>query len=152
MANSFKLQYTVVIMPHVSQKYLKKESFKILMRQFINALEEADDRARVAPMLQELFTKTEKVMFAKRIALIYLLSKKVSFEKIEKLLHLSPVTISKFALGMEMEKFKQTIAIVNRRGKFIDILEKILQAGLPSRGRGRWKKINRMTDPKIDKK
>ena len=139
-------------MPHVSQRYLKKDSFKILMRQFVNALEEADDRARVAPMLRELFTKTEKVMFAKRIALIYLLSKDVPFEKIEELLHLSPVTISKYSLRMEMDKYKQTIAIVNRKGKFMDILEKILQAGMPPRGRGRWKKINRMTDLKIDGK
>jgi len=122
------------------------------MRQFVNALEEADDRARVAPMLRELFTKTEKVMFAKRIALIYLLSKDVPFEKIEELLHLSPVTISKYSLRMEMDKYKQTIAIVNRKGKFMDILEKILQAGMPPRGRGRWKKINRMTDLKIDGK
>jgi uncharacterized protein YerC len=122
------------------------------MRQFVNALEEADDRARVAPMLRELFTKTEKVMFAKRIALIYLLSKDAPFEKIEELLHLSPTTISKFSLRLEMEKYKQTVAIVNRRGKFLDILEKILQAGLPPRDRGRWKKINRMTDRKIDGK
>ena len=139
-------------MPHVSQRYLKKDSFKILMRQFVNALEEADDRARVAPMLRELFTKTEKVMFAKRIALIYLLSKDVPFEKIEELLHLSPVTISKFSLRMELGKYKQTAAIVNRRGKFADILGKILEAGLPPRGRGRWKKIYRMTDRKIDEK
>ena len=122
------------------------------MRQFANALEEADDRARVYPMLAELFTKTEKIMLAKRIALIYLLSKDVPFEKIEELLHLSPVTISKFSLKMDQDKFKQTIAIVNRQGKFSDILGKILQAGLPSRGRGRWKRINRITDLKIDKK
>ena len=120
------------------------------MRQFVNALEEADDRARVYPMLAELFTKTEKIMLAKRIALIYLLSKDVPFEKIEELLHLSPVTISKFSLKIDQDKFKQTIAIVNRRGKFSDILGKILQAGLPSRGRGRWKKMNRITDLKID--
>lgn len=139
-------------MPHVSQRYLKKESFKVLMRQFTNALEEADDRAKVAPMFRELFTKTEKIMLAKRIALIYLLSKRVSFEKIEKLLHLSPVTISKFSLKLEQGKFKQIIAIVSRRGKFADILEKILYMGAPPLGRGRWKRINRLTDRNIDGK
>mgnify|MGYP002138120642 CR=1 FL=1 len=120
------------------------------MRQFVNALEEADLRARVAPMLLELFTKTEKIMFAKRIALIYLLSKKTPYEKIEELLHLSPVTISKFALGIEMGKFDQTITITNQKGKFVDILEKILKAGLPDRGRGRWNRIKRMTNKRIE--
>ncbi|MEX2029052.1 MAG: Trp family transcriptional regulator [Candidatus Paceibacterota bacterium] len=138
-------------MPHVSKRYLKKESFRILMRQFTNALEEADSRARVGKMLDELLTKTEKIMLAKRIALIYLLSKDTPFEKIEKLLHLSPVTISKFSLKVEGGKYKQTIMIANHRGKFLDIMEKIIQARLPPRGRGRWKKIRRMTDKKIDK-
>lgn len=120
------------------------------MRQFINALEEADYRNRAAPMLRELFTKTEKVMFAKRIALIYLLSKNVPYEKIEDLLHLSPVTISKFSLGLEIGRYKQTIRVVTRKGKFADILEKILEAGLPPIvGKGRWKRVNRIIDRKI---
>ena len=138
-------------MPHVSKRYLKKKSFSILMRQFTNALEEADQRTKVAPMLGELFTKTEKVMFAKRIALVYLLSRNVPYNQIEKILHLSPVTISKFSLKLETGNYKQTIAIVNRRGKFLDILEKILQAGLPPKyGKGRYKKIARIISPKID--
>lgn len=123
------------------------------MQQFANALEEADDRRKVSPMLRELFTKTEKIMFAKRIALVYLLSKKVPFAKIDSLLHLSPVTISKFSTRLDLGKYKQTIAIVTRRGKFLDILEKILQAGMPPKyGRGRWKKLYRTTSKSIDGK
>ena len=58
----------------------------MLMRQFYNALEEADARTKVALMFKEIFTKTEKVMLAKRITLIYLLSKEMPFEKIGEIL------------------------------------------------------------------
>ena len=139
-------------MPHVSPRRLNKKTFQMLMRQFYNALEEADARTKVALMFKEIFTKTEKVMLAKRITLIYLLSKEMPFEKIGEILHLSSATISRYSVGKEREKYRETLRILRRRGKFLDILEKILQAGPPPRGRGRWKKIYRLTEKNIDGK
>ena len=116
------------------------------MCQLTNAFEEADDRARVWPMVRELFTRTEKIMFAKRLTLIYLLSCNTPFETITKTLRISPTTVSKFSLALDKGKHKNTLAILGRKGKLLDIMEKLLRAGLPPQGRGRWKKIYRLTD------
>ena len=138
-------------MPHVSPRHLKKKTFQVLMRQFYNALEEADARTKVALMLKEVFTKTEKIMFAKRIALIYLLSKDVPFEKIGEILHLSSATISRYSLGIEQDRYAETLKVIKRRGKFLDILEKILQAGLPPKyGKGRYRNSKRILSKKVD--
>ena len=101
-------------MPHVSPRHLKKKTFQVLMRQFYNALEEADARTKVALMLKEVFTKTEKIMFAKRIALIYLLSKDVPFEKIGEILLLSSATISRYSLGIEQDRYAETLKVIKQ--------------------------------------
>lgn len=129
-------------MPHISKKRLNQDVFHKLMIQLTQTLEEADNRSKSALVLNELFTKTEKVMFAKRIATIYLLHKNVSFEKISETLHVSSTTIARYSLALEKGGYSQLLVVITKKGKLLDNLEKLLRAGLPPIvGKGRWRNI-----------
>lgn len=62
----------------------------------------------------ELLTPAERIMLAKRVAIIYLLSKKIEYYNICERLKVSSATVSKFALLMEKSEgiipiFKQIV-------------------------------------------
>jgi len=128
-------------MPHISKNRLNQQVFNKVMFQFAETFKEADSRSNTVFVVNELFTKTEKIMFAKRIAIIYLLDKNVSFEKISNTLRISHTTISKYSLALEQGKYKQLMMVITKKGKLLDSLEKLLQMGLPPIRKGRWKNI-----------
>ncbi len=122
-------------MPHISQKKIDQQVFNKIMTQFAKTFQEADDRSRSLSVMKELFTKTEKIMFAKRITMIYMLEKNISFENISEIIHLSPTTIAKFSLAMDAGKYKETISIISKKGKLADEIERLLYGILPPRVR-----------------
>ena len=73
-----------------------------------------------------LFTATEKVMFSKRIALIYLLLKNIDQRTICDVLKVSKATVSKFALmcnqSPDVNKHYQYVL---KREKLVTVLEEI---------------------------
>jgi len=127
-------------MPHVSSKKLKKESLQKLYDEFSIALEKSAKKS-VKLFLNDLLTHTEKIMLAKRFAVIYLLSKDVPVSYISDSLCMSPTTIFKMSLKYDIGKYSSLLKTITNNNKEIwEILEKILRAGLPPRaGRGRWK-------------
>jgi len=56
-------------------------------------------------LMRELLTNTEKIMLAKRLALIVMLGKGHSFEQISETLKISPSTIARFSLAAESGKY-----------------------------------------------
>ncbi|HEY4513607.1 MAG TPA: Trp family transcriptional regulator [Candidatus Paceibacterota bacterium] len=128
-------------MPHVSSKKLKKENLNKLYSQFSKAFEQSVRNSKTKFFLGELLTKTEKIMFAKRFAVVYLLSKDVPLSYIAESLGMSYSTIFRMSLKHDIGKYYSLIgSIENKRTETWKILEKILRAGLPPRtGRGRWK-------------
>ena len=129
-------------MPHVSSKKIKKEVLNKLYSEFNGALEKSARKSGTRLFLGDLLTRTEKVMLAKRFAVIYLLSKKVPHSYISESLGISYPTISRMSLKYDLGKYSLLLKTI----KSLDqediwrILEKILKAGLPPRaGRGRWK-------------
>ncbi|MFA4975613.1 MAG: Trp family transcriptional regulator [Candidatus Paceibacterota bacterium] len=128
-------------MPHVSSKKLKKETQNKLYGEFGKAFEKSARKSGTKFFLGDLLTKTEKIMLAKRFAVIYLLSQKVPVSYIAESLGMSPTTIFKMSLKYDIGKYSSLLKTIKQEEKDIwDILEKILKAGLPPRcGRGRWK-------------
>ena len=128
-------------MPHISSKKLKQENLQKLYDEFSIALEKSAKRSWAKLFLNDFLTKTEKIMLAKRFAVIYLLSKEVPVSYIAESLCMSPATISRMSLKFEIGKYSSLLRTVKGEDKKIwDILEKILRAGLPPvAGRGRWK-------------
>jgi len=128
-------------MPHVSSQKLKNEHLQRLYNEFGSALEKSAKKSRTKFFLGDFLTYTEKIMLAKRFAVIYLLSKNIPVSYISEALYMSPATISRMSLKYDIGKYSSLLKTIERENKDIwEILEKILKAGLPPRaGRGRWK-------------
>ena len=128
-------------MPHISSKKLKKEYLQKLYNEFSAALKKSAKKSRIKFFLNDFLTRTEKIMLAKRFAVIYLLSKDVPDSYISEALCMSPATISRMSLKYEIGKYDSLVGAIKSEDKDIwKILENILRAGLPPiAGRGRWK-------------
>src|SRR3989338_1007576 len=121
-------------MPHVSGKKLKKEVLNKLYREFGQAFEKSARRSKAGLFLGDILTKTEKVMLAKRFAVIYLLSQEVPTSYIAESLGMSYSTIFRMSLKYDIGKYASLIrAIEKEKVDIWKILEKILRAGLPPR-------------------
>lgn len=128
-------------MPHISSKKLKKEHLQKLYNEFSFALEKSAKKSWIKFFLNDFLTHTEKIMLAKRFAVIYLLSKDVPTSYIAEALCMSPATISRMSVKYDIGRYSSLLKAIKNENKDIwGILEKILKAGLPPRaGRGRWK-------------
>ena len=128
-------------MPHVSSKKLKKEHLQKLYNEFSSALEKSAKKSWIKFFLNDFLTHTEKIMLAKRFAVIYLLSKDVPTSYISESLCMSPTTIFRMSLKYEIGRYSFLLKTIESENKNIwKIFEKILRAGMPPRaGRGRWK-------------
>ena len=131
-------------MPHISKK-LKKEALSKLYNEFGKAFEKSARKSQTKFFLGDLLTKTEKVMLAKRFAVIYLLSQEVPTSYIAESLGMSYSTIFRMSLKYDIGRYSLLLgAIKQEKSDLWRILEKILRAGLPPRtGRGRWKFLYR---------
>ena len=135
-------------MTHVSSKKLNEKFLEQLFSKLVSTLGKAQTKNSLALVANELFTSTEKVMFAKRLAIILMLSSSTPQHKIVDLLKVSPTTVAKTSLGIEIGKYKNVLKISSQEK--ID-LEKIIWAVLtaggfmpPKVGRKRWSKISKM--------
>ena len=128
-------------MPHISSKKLKKEHLQKLYNEFSSALEKSAKKSWIKFFLGDFLTHTEKIMLAKRFAVIYLLSKEIPISYIAESLGMSYATIFRMSLKYDTGKYSSLLlAIEQEKTDIWKIMEKIMRAGLPPRaGRGRWK-------------
>lgn len=127
-------------MPHISSKKLKKEHLQKLYNEFSIALEKSAKKSWIKLFLRDFLSKTEKIMLAKRFAVIYLLSKELPHSYIYQSLSMSPATIARMSLKYEIGKYSALLKTIENNKDLWNILERILRAGLPPiAGRGRWK-------------
>lgn len=80
-------------MPKISKNKLDKSAYDFLSNNLIGALADLNERKDVASLIDSLFTQTERLMLAKRLAIAVLLEKEFSYKKISGLLKVSSVTI-----------------------------------------------------------
>ena len=132
-------------MPHISKKKLKRETFNKLNSRLLSIFENAHKKRGFTKVFQELFTYTEKIMLTKRLTIILLLNKEIPQHSIVDMLHVSPSTVAKMSLNLEMGKYNSILKIsTQKKREFLDFIEFLLNAGgimRPIAGRGRWKKI-----------
>ena len=128
-------------MPHVSSQKLNKQNLNKLYSEFGKAFEHAVRNSKTKFFLGDLLTKTEKIMLAKRFAVICLLSEGVPVFYIAESLKMSYSTIFRMSLKYDIGKYADIVNLIKKdRVKLWKILEKVIKAGLPPRvGRGRWK-------------
>src|SRR3989344_1919645 len=125
-------------MPHISKKKLKKQVFQKIQEEFIDVLANIKSTKEGKQFIRELFTQTEQVMLAKRLAILFMLQKGYSFHMIERTLKVTPQTILRFWKNNK-QKQKQIVThkVFSERVQrnFWEDVEALLLMGMPSRGR-----------------
>lgn len=91
-------------MTQVSKRPLDKDVYSRIFEIFITAFIEINNKEKAEKFLTEIFSETEQIMIAKRLAIAFLLTKKYSFEAINKMLKVSVSTICRVNSSVKKEK------------------------------------------------
>lgn len=89
-----------------SAKDLSKKQQKQITEQFITLLSDLKSPEESRAFFTAFLTDTEQQVFAKRLAIIWLLHQGLSYEEIRQKLHVSSATISTIASQMEIPGIK----------------------------------------------
>lgn len=129
-------------MSYVSKKALSPDVKKRIHDNIIRTIAKSDTKREAVDLLEELLTDTERLMLAKRLAMIFMLAEDISPYRIHKTLLVSRSTAYRFAKEVDSGKYSYLQKIVKQkriREDLWDDIEKLLRAGLPPiAGRGRW--------------
>jgi uncharacterized protein YerC len=126
-------------MPHVSKKLLEKENFVKIHRQLFKSITKLVSSGKTDAILGELLTKTEKLMFAKRLSIIFMIHRGESLYAIEQILKVSPSTVARIRLGYELGAYRKLIEEAREGSGFWIQLNKIIP---PRVGRNRFKNFH----------
>lgn len=138
-------------MPHVSKNKLDQKTLYQISERLFSAIKHLKHEREVSQFFNDLLTKTERIMLAKRLAIVVMLEAHYPFKIISKALRVSEATVSnmrdRFDRGgdgyrlvfrrLEREKFWRD---------FFKSIEKILQPDFlpPITGKGRWRNLNKI--------
>ena len=100
-------------MPHISKQKLSREIVHEMSTVLDSVLVEAGERTRKR-MYHTLLTKTERLMLAKRLMLLYLIKKEVSGYRISSLLGISQTTVSRYALKVERGVYDDVLSAIRK--------------------------------------
>lgn len=133
-------------MPHISKNKLSKNDFEKIYDQMIVVFDTAGNKRKSDSLLRELLTPTEKVMFAKRLAILCMIDDKISEHYISYILSVSPSTVSRISLQYEQNLYPYISEIIRKNKQTIwDSLEKtIRESSLRYTGRKRWAWLNEL--------
>jgi Trp operon repressor len=130
-------------MPHVSRKKIPLKIWQTIWKDLVGKVSVARHPKETRALLGGLLTKTEKVMLAKRLAAIILISRGYSPYEVSQILCMSDSTTKRFSAGVDLKKFSELIAFVEKqRGSFWESVEQLLRVGLPPYGKGRWRRMH----------
>lgn len=87
-------------MTKVSRLPLRNDVWERIFKLFVETLADLKDHKKLANFIDDFFSPTEKIMFAKRLALAVLVAKGHNYTSIRKILKISPPTIAKISLKL----------------------------------------------------
>ncbi|OGM04897.1 hypothetical protein A2715_04580 [Candidatus Woesebacteria bacterium RIFCSPHIGHO2_01_FULL_39_32] len=90
-------------MTKISRIPLRTDVWERIFDLFIETLADLKDKQKFAAFVDDFFSPTEKIMFAKRLALTVLLAKSHDYQSIRQILRISPPTIAKMSLKVKYE-------------------------------------------------
>ncbi len=120
----------------MSKKLLEKKKFLAIHKELFKFMTKISRAGNSHSLFNELFTKTEKLMIAKRLAIIYLISQKESLYAIEQTLKVSPSTVARMSYKYEKGNYKELVKEIREQSSFWAQLERIVP---PKVGRNRFK-------------
>jgi len=132
-------------MAHISAKRLKEEEEKILKSRLVDVFRVIGRDSGVSYSIKEFLTDTEMIMLAKRLGIIYLVSKGMPTLDICATLKVSSSTVIRIEKRYDRGGYQHLRKTFKKLElSIVDIIEIILGAGLPPiAGKGRWKFLNK---------
>jgi len=126
-------------MPHVSRIQLNKRVEEKLIDSLEIVLTKASKKDEMNKFLFSLMTHTEKLMLAKRLAVVVLLKEGLTQSEISRALNLTRVTVNKMELLLETRKEGYNIALrilaeEKLLAEFKDILVKLTKYSIRAAG------------------
>ena len=132
-------------MTQVSKYPISKEVADRLFEVFIKSLLNVRNSREAQDFVYDLFSPTEKIMLAKRIAIAFLLLKGYKYREISRLLRVSLTTIGSVNLSLKLGKgaYQKILERIAREEKledfFLNVAEKLLvPLGTGTKGAG-WR-------------
>ena len=132
-------------MPHISRQFLKGNAEQELIQEMLATLSIKGSSVRRKKAVRELLTGVERLMLAKRLAIICMLGEGSSFREITQKLKVSSSTVTRLWLQMQKGKFKEVLRLVQQDKTSIKLLALIEALVMPrSRNAARWKFIDEL--------
>jgi uncharacterized protein YerC len=133
-------------MPHVSKNKISEKVMSKIKKDLISVISKPVNKKTI---IEDIFTETEYIMIAKRLAIIILITKGFSKYRISKNLKVSISTVIRFQKDIDLGRYSNLQKIVNSKQKsdvkIVDVLEKVLLMGMPAYvGKGRWSWLNNL--------
>ena len=137
-------------MTHISTRAVKKDVAVLLADQLLTFFSAARTKSEARIFAGELLSQTERVMLAKRLAIVVLLTRGYSYSQIQTILSINRQTVARVARGVENGEFPRIVRHAQertghfKRDSFWKALDQAIEAihlGMPPRaGWGRWQK------------
>ena len=132
-------------MPHISRQFLEGDAEQKLIQEMIDTVSVKGTPAKRVKVARELLTGVERLMLAKRLAIICMLGKGVAFEEIAKKLKVSSSTVARLWGQMQRGKFKETLKFIENNKLNTRLLALTEALVMPrSRNKPRWKFIDEL--------
>ncbi len=140
-------------MPHVSRRKLEEKLLGEMHERLITVLADLSARGEMGDFLSDLLTATEKVMLAKRLAIVLMLDKGYPFQIISRALKVSEATVSVMreridrggrGFDLVLKKLKREQKI----DRILGILDRVIRvfAMPPIAGKRRWRLLSELPD------
>lgn len=128
-------------MAQISKYPINKQVYERILEVFSKTLINVTTKNKASLFINNLFTPTERVMLAKRLAISFLLEKGYPYREISKILRVSTSTIGWVSLLREDERFRDIIKEILKDEKMEefwlkvgDVITTILASGKSKSG------------------
>ncbi len=129
-------------MARISKKKLKQEVLDKINNRFVATIARLGTKQSARMFLNDLLGRSEKIVLAKRLSIIFMLYEGISMYRISKLLKVSESTVKKIAVKIDRGGYEHIIKIVKQKKNRVAFwagMEVILRCGMPPIvGKGRW--------------
>lgn len=145
-------------MAQVSRYPISKDVADRIFDVFIKCFIKVKNNKDAQILANDLFTPTERIMLAKRLAIAFCLMKGYQYREISKLLRVSLTTIAVVNLTLKYGSngYNTILERINKEEKLEDlfksIADKILTAGSYGKGSGTWRYLRAELQKSRDKK
>ena len=114
-------------MPPLSKSRVENYVLEKLFDLFFEIIGNNNDKEEFEKIIYDVLSPVERIMIAKRIAIIYLSTKNIEYSIICEILKVSPATVAKFKLITEnSEGIKQALKRIINNEKIVDFFREIV--------------------------